>query len=204
MIDYYEQIEAYIEGSLSPEVHQQMEAAMSNDEALKQAVEDYPIAKMISESLIEDEVRGILIESEGSTSKVKVQRGKSGPWIISITLLAALAVSYYQWNRHTTQTKLYAEVMKDYNPPINKGTRGNTAKSSILDQAIKEFDLRNFDASYDLFKGMSPKSDSIYWYLGHISLINGKVYEAKNYSNKIGEKSLKEDLVQYIGQIIDL
>jgi len=31
--------------------------------------------------------------------KEEARRGKSGPWIITITLIAALAVSYYQWNR---------------------------------------------------------------------------------------------------------
>ena len=56
--------------------------------------------------------------------------------------------------------------MKDYNPPINKGTRGITSNSDLVDQAIKEFDLRNFDTSNNLFKRTNPKSDSIYWYMG--------------------------------------
>jgi len=65
--------------------------------------------------------------------------------------------------------------MKDYNPPINKGTRGITSNSNLVDQAIKEFDLRNFNTSNNLFKRTNPKSNSIYWYMGHISLINGSV-----------------------------
>ena len=74
--------------------------------------------------------------------------------------------------------------MKDYNPPINKGTREITSNSDLVDQAIKEFDLRNFDTSNNLFKRTNPKSDSIYWYMGHISLINGSVYEAKHQLKK--------------------
>ncbi len=74
--------------------------------------------------------------------------------------------------------------MKDYNPPINKGTRGITSNSDLVDQAIKEFDLRNFDTSNNLFKRTNPKSNSIYWYMGHISLINGSVYEAKHQLKK--------------------
>jgi len=65
--------------------------------------------------------------------------------------------------------------MKNYNPPINKGTRGITSNSNLVDQAIKEFDLRNFDTSNNLFKRSNPKSNSIYWYMGHISLINVSV-----------------------------
>ena len=65
--------------------------------------------------------------------------------------------------------------MKNYNPPINKGTRGITSNSDLVDQAIKEFDLRNFDTSNNLFKRSNPKSNSIYWYMGHISLINVSV-----------------------------
>ena len=74
--------------------------------------------------------------------------------------------------------------MKDYNPPINKGIRGITSNSDLVDQAIKEFDLRNFDTSNNLFKRTNPKSDSIHWYMGHISLINGSVYEAKHQLKK--------------------
>lgn len=65
--------------------------------------------------------------------------------------------------------------MKDYNPPINKGIRRITSNSDLVDQAIKEFDLRNFDTSNNLFKRTNPKSNSIYWYMGHISLINVSV-----------------------------
>jgi hypothetical protein len=74
--------------------------------------------------------------------------------------------------------------MKDYNPPINKGIRGITSNSDLVDQAIKEFDLRNFDTSNNLFKRTNPKSNSIYWYMDHISLINGSVYEAKHQLKK--------------------
>ena len=65
--------------------------------------------------------------------------------------------------------------MKDYNPPINKGIRRITSNSDLVDQAIKEFDLRNFDTSNNPFKRTNPKSNSIYWYMGHISLINVSV-----------------------------
>ena len=135
-------------------------------------------------------------------TKEEAQRGKSTPWIIAITLLSAMFVSYYQWNRHTTQTRVYTEVMKDYNPPINKGTLETSTSSDVIDQAIKEFDLRNFDASYDLFKSVKPKSDNIYWYLGHIALIKGKVYEAKNHSKKISDQQLQSELLLYVDRVI--
>ena len=166
-----------------------MQTAIVKDDLLRQAVEDYPIARMIA-------------ESDVNASKEEARRGKSGPWIIAAILFAALVVSYYQWNRHTTQTKIYAEVMKDYNPPINKGTRGITSNSDLVDQAIKEFDLRNFDTSNNLFKGTNPKSDSIYWYMGHIALINGNVYEAKHHMKKISSPTLQNDLLKYIEKII--
>lgn len=135
-------------------------------------------------------------------SKEEAQRGNSTPWIIAITLISAMVLSYYQWNRYTRQTTLYTEVMKSYKAPINKGTTGTTASFNVIDKAIKEFDLSNFSASYDLFKRVKPKSDSIYWYLGHLSLINGNVYEAKNHSNKITNQKLQSNLLQYVDRIL--
>ena len=178
-----------------------MDKAIADDSSLRQAIADYPTARLISESMIEKEVRDIISQNETKDPKKDAQRGKYGPWIITITLISALAVSYYQWNRHTSQTKIYAEVMKTYSPPINKGTRGSGPTSDAMNQAIREFDLRNIDASYDLFKGIKPKSDSVYWYLSHIALINGDVYEAKHYSKRISHEALSADVLQYVDRI---
>lgn len=199
MIDYYEYIEAYLEGNLEDDLRSQMEIAMSKDSDLKQAVLDFPIAKMISESLIEEEVRKIIAEDQ---FEEPARRGKYGPWVITITLIAALATSYYQWNRHSRQTKMYASVMENYSPPINKGTRGIESSDNPFNEAIKAFDLRDFETSSTIFKNIKPKSDSIYWYLGHIALINGDIYEAKHYSKKISDPRLQNDISQYVDQVL--
>ncbi len=199
MIDYYEHIESYLEGTLDPTLKAQMDIAISQNSELKQAVADYPIAKMITESLIENEVRSVLAQEN---LKPPVRRGKYGPWIITITLISALAVSYYQWNRHTRQTKLYATVMENYSPPINKGSRGDNSTGLKLDEAIKAFDIRDFQTSKELFKSIKPKTDSIYWYLGHIALINGDIYEAKHHSKKISDANLRADISQYVDQVL--
>lgn len=176
-----------------------MEKAITNDHALKQAIENYPIARLISENIIEQEVRGILTEQQ---SDEPARRGKYGPWVITITLIAALAVSYYHWNRYSSQAKIYAAVMKSYSPPINKSTRGIESSNDKVQSAIKAFDLRDFKTSYDILKAIKPKSDSIYWYLGHIALISGNVYEAKLHSKKISDEEMRADILQYVDRII--
>ena len=135
------------------------------------------------------------------TNRNKKDKSQTGPWIITITLLAALSVSYYQWNRHTTQTQFYSEIMKNYTPPVN----ANVEKGSInneFNKAIAEFDQKNYEASSVLFKKIKPKSDTIHWYLGHIALINGNVYESRNHSRKIEDSALQGELLRYVDQII--
>lgn len=204
MIDYYEHIEGYREGSLSPEVHQQMTAAMSNDKVLKQAVEDYPIARMISESLIEDEVRGVLAETQKIEPKGKAKRGKSGPWIIIITLLAALAVSYYQWERHSKQEVIHKRIMaSSYEPPAPyKGTRGTSEIGNDVNMinGIKAFDLRRFKESKAILEELTPKTDNIYYYLAHIALIENKIGLAKDYEKNITTPKFKKELMIYLSQ----
>jgi|GEM_PF-372215 len=129
-------------------------------------------------------------------------KSKSGPWIITITLIAALAVSYYQWNRHTRQSSLYAEVMATYKPPVYQNNQSDSIASNDHQKAIEAFNYSKYDASYTLFKGIKPKTDNVYWYLGHIALINGDVYEAKNHSKKIKDATLKGELLQYVDRII--
>lgn len=198
MIDFYEHIEAYIEGTLSPDLVTQMKTAISKDNSLKQAVADYPIAKTLSESLIEHEVREILSETKTTDN----EKGRSGAWIIAITLLAALAVSYYQWNRHNHQEIIHNRIMASYTPPVSEGTRSSTsvASESNLKSAVQAFDLRQFDQSKEILEKLSPKNDSIYYYLAHIALIENKIGKAKSYERKISTLELKKDLTKYLSE----
>ena len=133
--------------------------------------------------------------------KEEARRGKSGPWIITITLIAALAVSYYQWNRHTRQTKAYAAVMANYTPP-NNGLELKDLANTDLAAAVKEFEAENYEDSYNMLKKIKPKTDDVYWYLGHIALLKGNVYEVKNHSKKIQDPALQKELLKYVNPII--
>ena len=111
---------------------QAMETALAKDEALRQAVEDFPIAQLIAQSIIEDEVRRVMAENNIDTiGNEEARRGKSGPWIIIITLLAALAVSYYQWNRHSNQERIWAEAYSEPNWPIQRNSVTDDISTSI-------------------------------------------------------------------------
>lgn len=177
-----------------------METAMSKDKALKQAIEDYPIAKMISESLIEEEVRGVLGEGSVTKPKEKAQRGKSGPWIIVTILIAALTVSYYQWNRHSKQEIIHNRIMASYTPPPANGTRGvmDIGNKFNTMSGIQAFDLRRFQESKDIFEKISPKTDTIYYYLAHIAIVENKIGKAKSYEKKITSTKFKKELMIYL------
>jgi hypothetical protein len=89
-MDYFEQIEAYIDNSLSSSERLVFEEAMSRDEKLKQAVEDHSIAMDVVGSILEDEVRKVIedellinneqliidnVGEETESGKLKVENG---------------------------------------------------------------------------------------------------------------------------------
>ncbi|MBK9687552.1 MAG: hypothetical protein IPO65_07200 [Saprospiraceae bacterium] len=64
MISYFDWLDDYMEGKLSPQQRLDFEQATEQDEKLRHAVENYPLLKQLSASLIEDETRQMLKDLE--------------------------------------------------------------------------------------------------------------------------------------------
>lgn len=78
-MDYFEQIEAYINSTLSESERLAFEAAMESDAKLKQAVEDHTIAMDVVGSILEDEVRKVIAdELLINNEQLKINNGDEG------------------------------------------------------------------------------------------------------------------------------
>lgn len=163
-----------------------MKLAIDQDNALKQAVVEYPLLK--------------------AENKIHKKDGnKYGPWIISVTLIAALCVSYYHWERHTNQELKWTQIMEtEYVFPA-----ANTAKISPLEQlsttqkAIDLFDLKDFSSSEELFNSVKTENDTTHWYLANLYFINQEFYKSRFHLNKLKASEKTNKLKSLIDKIIN-
>lgn len=179
-----------------------MEAAIAKDPQLRQAVDDFPIAQKIADSIIESEVRDVLREVSSSTNNtMTLHKAKPNyaPWMIAATFIAAMWVSYYQWNRYDHQQKIYASVMEKYQPLPTVGDRSTSLiTQDKLSEAFRLYDLRKYDESLELFKEITPKTDTIHFYMSHLYLVQNKINLSKKHYNKIEDANLKNSIYQYL------
>lgn len=211
MIDYYEHIEEYLEGTLSSELRERMTNAISYDEKLRQAVEDYPIAKLISESILEDEVRGVLGElTEDETDQEIKTNGKSintrwSPWIIGVFFIAALCIGIYQWQRYRIIENKWAQIItNEYVFPQTNITRSTDLTSaSTTEKAIQYFELRELDISEEILRKIEPKNDTVHWYLANIYFLQKDFNESKLHLQKMNDSESKMRLQKQIIKIIN-
>ena len=77
-MDFFEHIESYIDGSIDLDIKSKMEQAMEADPSLRQAVDNYPTASKISESLIELDVLAKLesLDQESGSETKKTDQSK--------------------------------------------------------------------------------------------------------------------------------
>jgi len=186
-----------------------MDVAMSSDPALKQAVEDYPIAKMISESLIEDEVRGVLGENDVVVKSINTARKKDGskwgPWIIAATFIGAMIVSVYQWNRYSEiETRWTQFVENEYTFPKSNIKRSLDIEAlQPLDRATYLFELRRFEESKAILLSIESQNDTIDWYLANIYFLEKEFHKSLYHLDKNDQSENSKNLKKEIYRIIN-
>lgn len=184
-MNFYDHIDDYISKRLDPELESKMKEAINKSPELRQAIAEYPVARMIAESVKEDET--------------KDQKGKSGnslaPWIIAATFIAAMIVSVYQWNRYHTEQAVFAETISElYRPLKNMGVKGNAKAENIFEQAINLHQLGEYEKSNLILEDIAgPNADFIrannYFLLGKyrrsLSLLKDYPKSVENYEEAI-------------------
>jgi hypothetical protein len=136
MKNYFEDIDDYLGNQLSEIDKADFEKAMSQDEKLRHAVDNYPLLHQLSASLIEDEVREEL-------KKLQLKKlSKETPKIKIFDFKNLLGVA-------ASLTFILVST-----------TRGEEDASSKLDSAIYLFELNRFDEALLLLEAI-PTMDSL-------------------------------------------
>jgi hypothetical protein len=126
MKDYYAYIDDYLKENLSEQDLSDFEAEMAANPQLRQAVEDYDVAEIVLDGLLEDELRQAV---EGATRNVANVVGKDSTPVAKRPLLALAAVTLfllvvsallykYLSEESSTRQNTYASAIK----PVTKGS----------------------------------------------------------------------------------
>ena len=137
MMDFYEKIGDYLSDQLSEAEKKAFEQGMVEDSALKEAVENHPLAMNIIDTFIESEVRQSIHESEKGSEAQKIdqikiqilktrqQRTRNSNIIILISgiIFSAFILYYYfKENKTVSKDQIFAEVYDQPNWPTNRGS----------------------------------------------------------------------------------
>ncbi|MEP7196234.1 MAG: hypothetical protein ABI851_06910 [Saprospiraceae bacterium] len=205
--DYFDWIEDYLEGRLNEEQRSEFETELQHNETLKEAIENFPLAKKLSAALIEDEVREKLAALKSSKSR----NFYSSPWIRIAAILIIGMCGYFLYKISAPEfnpdhQEMFAYL---YIQPAQISVRGNESNLSKLDTAILLFEQEHFKESTSLLLSQNSETEDslqIFKYLAHGYLRLSDYANSKKYFQKISNS--KNELTQFDAQyhllIIDL
>lgn len=175
MNSYFDWLDDYMEDRLSPQQRLDFEAAMQGDEKLKHAVENYPLLKKLSASLIEDETRQMLKDLDNKQVMPDNSR-RLWWWLAAAVFVGLMAyIGKAVLSPSPDNKKLFADL---YLKPQPKAERGGVSDTLTLTMAIDLFDRNHLDEAKPLFLSLTA-TDSLQlmasYYLAHIELRTQKL-----------------------------
>lgn len=215
MIDFYEQIAKYKNGTLTGKALQAFEDELAKNAELQAAVGNHDIVEELIELMLEDDIAQVMnsIDEEGISgsrepTKVIQPEKKIRPLTMWRKLAASVLVlfvgimglkmySQYTFGHDQILAKVY---LKPDNPDAVKSVNPNI-EDDIM-KAKNYFYLNRFDDSKELYKELEKKDmtneqkDEINFYLGNISLVQNDVQNGIEYFSKTNEPKKYEYLAQ--------
>ena len=179
MIDFYEQIGAYLEDKLTPEERSAFEIAMSNDPELKEALDNHDIVDEALDHLVEEDIRSTIKKvehrenEEGSKQKQLPKYGIITYLLFALGLgLLALIAYFIKKQKTPPAAELYATY---YAPFLSPTERGNETKTlSLCDEGHAAMEKSNLDDAKQLLVTAASTNnnctDKAQWYLSLIYL----------------------------------
>lgn len=219
MTNPYDYIDDYINGQLSEEERIAFEALLSNDSDLRLAVDNHVVAMDIVGSLIEDEVRGVLAETESPLNVTTEETQKNESKIIGINwkkLIAAasvIAIIFVTGNLllENRQEKIYAtryqEVIQQYDNEKYLSTRGSGEHGDNLKLAISSFNKNKWEEANNYFNLIESKENIdpnlLAYYKGHTYFHLHKFQESLIEIKKITKESIWYKRSENIKMLLD-
>lgn len=133
MSEPFEHIDDYKKGLLSESDKAIFEAAMADNATLQLAVDQYDLAKEISLSFLDEEVRSVLNEEDGGQKQITYKKNKlTLVWIMTVIIVLMALMYYFYSMAKTNTTKIqYADIYVSPSWPINRGASQDSLSDAI-------------------------------------------------------------------------
>lgn len=179
MIDYYQQIGAYLEGKLTREERSAFELAMSNDPALKEALSNHDVVNEALDHLVEEDIRSTIKKLDHAESSDTIEQKQSPRYGIITYLLFALGLGllaimayFIKKQRIAPASELYATYYAPFLSPTERGDENKTL--SLCDEGHAAMEKSNLDDAKRLLviaaDSNNDCTDKAQWYLSLIYL----------------------------------
>lgn len=133
MTDHFAYIDDYISGRLSAEDRLAFEAEMLADNALRQAVEDYDVAELVLDGLLEQDLRAVVTGVQVHQATRSGRNRSTGKLVyIALTIVVVIALSLIIFNRPGTTTPAAPYAYVSAVKPISKGDSSQDAIQSAF------------------------------------------------------------------------
>lgn len=153
----YEQIQSYLEGSLSETEREAFEQELNQDPDLQADLDLHLLSNDAIELVIEDSLRADLKELQQETEQIK-QPSKKGRVVglrrrmVSLSIAASilLVIGFFTANYQINQYGNQAIAGSLYENELLTTVRGNN-NASLLQQGMELFEQENYQAAIDYF-----------------------------------------------------
>lgn len=197
---YFDTIEQYFEGQMSPQEAADFEAEIERNPALKTSVENYEIANDAIELLVEKNLRAELEEWQqeadtdqikpllkGEKNEAKVFKMRTLVRNLSIAASVALVIGFFtfqmlgnQYSNENLMSTNYGEI----NFSTIRGENPDAASNSelVLEEATTAWANNNYDRAIELVEGISPTDEyfaKAQYILGHSFYQKGEFKKAQ-------------------------
>lgn len=205
MKDYFEYIDDYIAGSLSPELRAQFEEERKTNTSLSLAVDNYQEAKKLSEGLLEVDMMETLNKLQGEDGEDKSEKPKSNLkrnlLVLSAVLAALLLVGWWMKSNSDLESDK-RQILASYIKPIDTDATKSidTIGMNAFEKGKYFFALNRFSESEEWLKQYISKEkdknllSSGYYWLGSAHLEQWEVADAREAWSESREEEAKSNL----------
>lgn len=204
MEDFFDYIDDYMAGSLSPQNKVLFEAELLENASFKAAVSNYQDARKLSEGLLEVDIVDTLTKLKGEDKHQVTNKSNSGKLnYLAIALLSVLALAiFWYFNKQKALDLDKDQVLASYIKPVDQqATKSvDTIGMTSFEKGKFYFALNRFEESEEwLIRYVSREKEKNalsrgYYWLGAAHLEQWELNEAKSAWQRSEEKSAKENL----------
>ncbi len=185
MMDFYEHIREYLEGSLSESDMAAFKEQLDQDDELARAVENFGVVDEALGLLVEEGIRGVIVGLErGDEDIMSLEPIQKTPgyksyllWLLFASCLALFAYLYKSLKQDSSSTQndiLYAAYYSDYMSPEVRGNSNQEPTLTLCNQGhrlMQEEKLNDAKAVFlQSLKVEDNCTDKSQWYLALIYL----------------------------------